>query len=55
MLKATYTGQRSSGSWKKKTRKRSWNLTPILLAVIVLATLGGLYLSIHGPILIHLW
>ncbi len=50
MLKATYYHH-------SKTRKRRWNLkpTPLLIAVIVLALLGYLYLSAHGPILIRLW
>ena len=50
MAKATY-------SRRGRARRRGWrfSLTPILVAVIVLALLGYFFLSAHGPILIHHW
>lgn len=38
-----------------KKKNRGWDPTPWLVALLVLSLIGYLYLSVHGPILIHLW
>jgi len=55
MTKAAAYSRR--GKTKGKARGRSWyfNSIPLLVALIVLALLGYLVLSVHGPIMIHLW
>lgn len=63
MLKATYykpkpsrsKTSRSKTSRSKNSKRRGWDPTLVLVVIIGFCVLGYLYLSAHGPILIHLW
>jgi len=54
MVKPTYT-RRENPQRKARKKGRSFNPIPLLVTLIALALLGYFFLSVHGPIMIHLW
>lgn len=45
----------SSRRGKPRKKARGFNPMPLLITLLFFALLGYLFLSVHGPILIHLW